>query len=115
MVTAATSWRERALAAEAQLAALGVPRRQVPYDRDPDVLAWARAHVLRCADLRRSGRDTYHVERANATAVGRQVAAAMLRDLVSGETSHDGAVFIGAFDARKPALSAELAGREAAS
>jgi hypothetical protein len=114
-MTAAPSWRERALAAEAQLAALGVPRGQVPYDRDPDVLAWARAHVLRCVEQRRSGRDMHGVEREEAAAVGRQVAAAMLRDLVDGGTSYDGAVFLSAFDARKPRLSAELAGREAAS
>jgi hypothetical protein len=111
-VTPAEQWRRRALAAEAQLAALGAPRGQVPYDRDPEVLAWARAHVLRCVKQRRSGQDTYHVERA--TDIGRRVAAAMLRDLVDGGKGTDGVAFLGAFDARKPQLSAELAEREAA-
>jgi hypothetical protein len=86
------------------------PRRHQRHHRE--LLAWARAHVLRCVKQRRSGQDTYHVERA--TDIGRRVAAAMLRDLVDGGKSTDGVAFLGAFDARKPRLSAELAEREAA-
>lgn len=110
----AEAWRERALAAEAQLATQGIPRGQQAYDRDPDVLAWARAHVQRYVDMYRADAPLIYPMGASPRKCGKQVADAMERCLTGGGKTRDGAPIIAAFDARKPRLSAELAAREAA-
>ncbi len=82
------------------------PAGQACYDHDPEALAWARAHV-RAAAARYVG--SRYTKKEN----GRFVAAVMERLLVSGGEDADGSQIIGAFDARKPAMSAEVARREA--
>ncbi len=103
----AERWQQRALAAEARLAELGVPRGQCPYDRDPQALAWARAHVQRIIDFYRSD---WHKRRQQFTS---PVVRAMRLYLMEGGHGEDGVPVIAAFDARKPRLSRELAEREA--
>lgn len=105
----AEEWQQRALLAEAQLARLGIPRGQQSYDRDPEALAWARAHVERCIARR---------ERQQTKGPCHQIIIEAIRqDLLTGlipiKGPDRGFPYLGAFDQRKPALSAELAAREA--